>query len=137
MNRRDFLAMTAAVSLAMPTLAQAGTTYSPDLLKAELASGKTVFLDFKASWCSTCKAQERVIKALQADNPDYVKNISFIDVDWDEWGKGDLVRQLNIPRRSTLVVLKGDAELGRIVAGTGKAEIKALMDAALAAATGS
>ena len=137
MNRRDFLAMTAAVSLAMPTLAQAGTTYSPDLLKAELASGKTVFLDFKASWCSTCKAQERVIKALQADNPDYAKNISFIDVDWDEWGKGDLVRQLNIPRRSTLVVLKGDAELGRIVAGTGKAEIKALMDAALAAATGS
>lgn len=137
MNRRDFLAITAAVSLAMPTLAQAGTTYSPDLLKAELASGKIVFLDFKASWCSTCKAQERVIKALQADNPDYAKNISFIDVDWDEWGKGDLVRQLNIPRRSTLVVLKGDAELGRIVAGTGKAEIKALMDAALAAATGS
>ena len=137
MNRRDFLAMTAAVSLAMPTLAQAGTTYSRDLLKAELASGKTVFLDFKASWCSTCKAQERVIKALQADNPDYAKNISFIDVDWDEWGKGDLVRQLNIPRRSTLVVLKGDAELGRIVAGTGKAEIKALMDTALAAATGS
>ena len=137
MNRRDFLAITAAVSLAMPTLAQAGSAYSPDLLKAELASGKTVFLDFKASWCSTCKAQERVIKALQSDNPDYAKNISFIDVDWDEWGKGDLVRQLNIPRRSTLVVLKGDAELGRIVAGTGKAEIKALMDTALAAATGS
>lgn len=137
MNRRDFLAITAAISLAMPVMAQAGTAYSPDLLKAELASGKTVFLDFKASWCSTCKAQERVIKALQADNPDYAKNVSFIDVDWDEWGKGDLVRQLNIPRRSTLVVLKGDAELGRIVAGTGKAEIKALKDTALTAATGS
>ena len=32
-----------------------------------------------------------------------------------------------------LVVLKGDKELGRIVAGTGKDEIKALMDVALAA----
>jgi hypothetical protein len=32
-------------------------------------------------------------------------------------------------------VLKGDKELGRIVAGTKKADIKALMDTALAAAT--
>lgn len=136
MNRRDFLIATAAVTLAMPMRAQAAAAdYAPDLLKAELAAGKTVFLDFKASWCSTCAAQERVIKALQAANPAYEKAIRFINVDWDQWGDGDLVRQLNIPRRSTLVVLKGDKELGRIVAGTAKAEIKALMDLALQAAT--
>ncbi len=41
---------------------------------------------------------------------------------------------MSIPRRSTLVVLQGDKELGRIVAQTGKAEIKALVDTALAAA---
>jgi hypothetical protein len=41
---------------------------------------------------------------------------------------------LNIPRRSTLVVLKGDQELGRIVAGTRKGDIKALLDRALQAA---
>jgi thioredoxin 1 len=133
MNRRDFLIATAAVSLALPRAAHAATDYSPDLLQAELAAGKTVFLDFKASWCSTCAAQERVINALMAENPAYAKAISFINVDWDQWGDGDLVRQLNIPRRSTLVVLKGDKELGRIVAGTGKDEIKALMDLALQA----
>jgi hypothetical protein len=33
------------------------------------------------------------------------------------------------------VVLKGELELGRIVAQTGTADIKALMDTALAAAT--
>jgi thioredoxin 1 len=33
------------------------------------------------------------------------------------------------------VILKGDKELGRIVAGTAKEEIKALMDTALQAAT--
>ena len=49
--------------------------------------------------------------------------------------KGELSRMLNIPRRSTLVVLKGEQELGRLVAQTGKAEIKALMDTALGAAT--
>lgn len=136
MNRRDFLIATAAVTLAMPiAAAQAAVDYSPDLLKAELAAGKTVFLDFKASWCSTCAAQERVITALRKDDPTYDQSISFINVDWDQWADGDLVRQLNIPRRSTLVVLKGDKELGRIVAGTAKDEIKALMDLALQAAT--
>lgn len=131
MNRRDFILLTAAVSLAAPLAQAAGTAYTPDLLEAELAAGKTVFLDFKADWCSTCKAQERVINALKAENPAYEAAISFIDVDWDQWKDSLLVSEYNVPRRSTLLVLKGDAELGRIVAGTGKAEIKALMDIAL------
>lgn len=135
MNRRDFLTATAAVTLAMPLAAQAAARdYAPDLLAAELAAGKTVFLDFRASWCSTCAAQGRVIEALLQENSAYARAISFINVDWDRWGNGDLVKALNIPRRSTLVVLKGKAELGRVVAQTGKAEIKALLDLALAAA---
>lgn len=134
MNRRDFLLACAVVTLAMPLAARAATDYSPELLAAELGAGKTVFLDFKASWCSTCAAQERVITALREENPAYDQAISFINVDWDQWGEGDLVQSLNIPRRSTLVVLKGDQELGRIVAGTARDEIKALMDLALEAA---
>ena len=135
MNRRDFLIATAAVTLALPVAAHAAADYTPELLRAELAAGKTVFLDFKASWCSTCAAQERVISALRKENPAYDRAISFINVDWDQWADGELVRQLNIPRRSTLVVLKGERELGRIVAGTARDEIKALMDLALQAAT--
>jgi thioredoxin 1 len=135
MNRRDFLSLTAAVSL-VPALARAGAMdYSRGLVEQALANGETVFLDFKASWCSTCAAQERVIKALKAENPAYDENITFINVDWDKYGKSKLSRSLRIPRRSTLVVLKGEDELGRIVAGTSKADIKALMDTALDAAT--
>jgi thioredoxin 1 len=135
MNRRDFLIVTAAVSLAAPFAAWAADPYTPELLKADLAAGKTVFLDFKASWCPTCAAQGRAIDALKAENPAYEAAITFLVADWDEWGEGDLVRQLNIPRRSTLVVLKGDQELGRVVAETAKDKIKALMDTALQAAT--
>ncbi|WP_424941460.1 thioredoxin family protein [Aliiroseovarius sp. S253] len=135
MNRRDFLSLTAAVSL-VPALARAGSMdYSRGLVTQALENGETVFLDFKASWCSTCAAQERVIKALKAENPAYDEAITFIDVDWDKYGKSKLARSLRIPRRSTLVVLKGEDELGRIVAGTSKADIKALMDTALTAAT--
>ncbi|WP_095588140.1 thioredoxin family protein [Actibacterium ureilyticum] len=132
MNRRDFLFATAAL---LPSAALAGADYTPGLVQSELAAGKTVFLDFKADWCTTCAAQERVIKALKAENPAYEQAISFINVDWDKYGRSDLSKALKIPRRSTLVVLKGDQELGRIVAGTGKDTIKALMDTALGAAT--
>ncbi len=133
LNRRDFILSAAALVAAGPALAL--TEYTPGLVQKELAEGKTVFLDFKASWCTTCAAQERVISALKAENPAYEQAISFINVDWDTYSNADLTKSLKIPRRSTLVVLKGDMELGRIVAGTGRDEIKALMDTALQAAT--
>jgi thiol:disulfide interchange protein len=136
MKRRDFILSAAAVSAAstLGGAAFAATDYTPGLVDQELAAGKTVFLDFKASWCTTCAAQERVMDRLKAANPDYEKSITFIAVDWDEYGRSDLVKRLKVPRRSTLVALKGNAELGRIVAGTREADIKALMDAALIAA---
>ena len=138
MNRRNLLAATSAALVALTLSGQAWAEpmeYVPGLVKQELAAGKTVFLDFTASWCTTCAAQGRAISALMAENPAYEANISFIEVDWDTYRTAQLTRSLGIPRRSTLVVLKGDKELGRIVAGTSKAQIKALMDTALAAAT--
>lgn len=133
MHRRDFI-LTSLAFLPASALA-APVVYTPGLVTSELAAGKTLFLDFKASWCPTCAAQERVLEALKAENPAYEQSVTFINVDWDDYGRSDLVRSLNIPRRSTLVVLRGEQELGRIVAGTGRDEIKALMDTALAAAT--
>jgi thiol-disulfide isomerase/thioredoxin len=136
MNRRVFLASGAALAALAPALAQAAPlAYQPGLVEERLAAGETVFLDFKASWCTTCKAQERVIEALKSQNPGYEAAITFINVDWDTYANDALTNRLAIPRRSTLVVLKGDQELGRIVAGTREAEIRALMDLALAAAT--
>ena len=137
MQRREFMMLTAAVSFALPFAAQAAAPieYTPEGLAAALGGGKTVFLDFHATWCSTCAAQVRVIDALKAKNPAYEAAISFFNVDWDIWGEGELSKALNIPRRSTLVVLKGKEELGRLVAVTDKDAIKALMDLALRAAT--
>lgn len=134
MNRRDFLLISTAV-VALPSLAMASMDYKPGLVQKHLDAGDTVFLDFKADWCSTCAAQERVINALKSENAAYEKNIVFINVDWDMYSKDALTTSLNIPRRSTLVALKGKDELGRIVAGTSKKDIKALMDTALGAAS--
>lgn len=136
MDRRTFLMTSVAATLAgVPALAGAGKKYTPGLVDKELAAGKTVFLDFYTNWCTTCRSQERTIKALLGANPAYEANVSFIAIDWDRHSGSDLSKRLNIPRRSTLVALRGDQEIGRIVAGTSKRDIKALMDAALASAT--
>lgn len=134
MHRRTFLTA-AAASLIAPIAARAATDYTPGLVKQHLAKGDIVFLDFSASWCATCKTQERVINALIDENPAYGDAITFIKVDWDTYRKAELTKSLKIPRRSTLVVLKGDQELGRIVAGTSKSQIKGLLDTALNAAS--
>jgi thiol-disulfide isomerase/thioredoxin len=138
MQRRDFLALSAGLTL-LPLAASASTDaipYTPGAAEAAMDEGRVVLLDFWASWCSTCAAQERVLADLKAENPAYAENIAFFVVDWDKYGTGELSQALAIPRRSTLVALKGREELGRIVAGTSKADIKALLDTALAAATG-
>lgn len=135
MDRRTFLTLTAGSALSLPFAASAASLgYKPGLVTEHLGKGDTVFLDFKASWCSTCAAQDRVINALKGDNAAYEQHITFIDVDWDQYGKSELAKSLRIPRRSTLVVLKGDQELGRIVAQTSRSVIKDLMDTALGAA---
>ncbi|MEM9716362.1 MAG: thioredoxin family protein [Pseudomonadota bacterium] len=135
MNRRTFLLSTAT----LPTLASAGfamgkgfADYNPGLVEQALADGQTVLLDFAADWCSTCKRQERVIGQLRGENPDY-DAILFVRVDWDRYSKADITRDLDIPRRSTLVLLKGDQELGRLVAQTSVSAIKQLLDIGLAA----
>ena len=137
MKRRTFLS-TLAASAALPSLLRAGSAsvdYAPGVIENALAEGKTLFVDYAADWCSTCARQERIINALREANPDYDKHVMFVRVDWDDYGNKPVSQSRRIPRRSTLLVLKGDQELGRIVAGTSEAEIKALLDTALKAAT--
>ena len=133
MKRRTFISLVAGLTLA-PSLLFAGTelVYTPGLIKEKLAEGKTVLVDYAASWCSTCKRQERVRDELRASNPEYDKNLVYIRVEWDVYNSHPVTVDRNVPRRSTLLVLRGDKELGRIISGTSVSEIKALMDKGLA-----
>jgi thiol-disulfide isomerase/thioredoxin len=106
--------------------------YTPGLIKEKLAAGETVFVDYAADWCGTCKRQERIVNELRANNPDFDKNISFVRVDWDSFSSHEVTTSRKVPRRSTLIVLRGEEELGRIVAGTSTEEIKALLELGLA-----
>lgn len=132
MNRRTFFAAAAAVALMAPAAhAEGFVTYKPGLIEEKLAAGETVFVDFGAEWCSTCASQERTINALRGENPAYDEAMTFVKVDWDDFGRAPVATSRNIPRRSTLLVLRGDEELGRIIAGTRRGQIKELMDLGL------
>ncbi len=105
--------------------------YLPGDLKEALDNGETVFAVYYTTWCSTCQRQDRVLEKLRAENPAYNKAMTFMKIDWDVYASHEVSTSRNIPRRSTLLVLKGDKELGRIVAGTSEAAIKELMDKGL------
>lgn len=133
MLRRDFLALAASITLA-PLAARAQfIAYTPCLAEEAMRRGDRIILNFHATWCSTCARQERIMDQLRAANPAYDRDLTLIRIDWDLFSTAELTRRLAVPRRSTIVALRGETELGRSVAGTALAEIRALFDAALAA----
>jgi hypothetical protein len=133
MNRRTLLALagTLAVTLPLPAWA-APQPYTPGLAEQAMARGERIVLMFSADWCSTCRRQERIIDALRAADPRIDRDLTVIRVDWDQHGDGALSRRFAVPRRSTLIALRGEQELDRIVAGTSEGAIRALFERALA-----
>lgn len=133
MDRRTLLSLSGAlmVTLPLPTWA-APRPYAPGLAEAAMQRGERIVLMFSADWCSTCRRQERIINALRAADPRIDAELTVIRVDWDQYGDGDLARRFAVPRRSTLIALRGERELDRIVAGTGEGAIRALFERALA-----
>jgi thioredoxin 1 len=133
MTRRELFLGASALAL-MPLAAQAADLieYAPGLPEARLAAGETVLLDVYAPWCGTCRAQSRAMEELRAANPAYDAAITFIRMDWDTYGRSDYAQSLGVERRSTLILMRGEAILGRVVADTRADSIRALMDLALA-----
>ena len=130
LNRRLFLAGLAAAGTTtlLSTPSYAAVDFDEATFNEKLAAGEPVLLDFKADWCSTCRRQERVIGQLRADNPAY-QAVTVMFADWDMYRGTELVKRFNVPRRSTLIAFKDGVEVGRVVAGTGQAQIAALFDA--------
>ena len=107
--------------------AQAIEQYKPGLIKAALAKGETVFVEYYAPWCPTCRAQASVIRDILSENPDYDEKIRFVRVDWDTYRNSEIAKKYKVRRQSTLVMLKGKKVLGKLVAKTSRSEIAGLI----------
>lgn len=70
------------------------------------------------------------MRALLDGNPAY-RAVTVMRVDWDTHRDSELVRELRVPRRSTLVMFSRGGEVGRVVAQVDAQSIGALFEAAL------
>jgi thioredoxin 1 len=134
LTRRSVLALAAGAAVALnigKAAAETFTWYTPEAHAELIATGKPYLMDFWASWCPTCRVQHETIDALVAAKPEYAA-VPVLRVDWDVHVNGPMVARMQIPRRSTILVMKGDQELKRLVAGNKPEDIEPLFQLALA-----
>jgi thioredoxin-like negative regulator of GroEL len=90
-------------------------------------AGGPLLIDVHATWCSTCKKQQEVLKQLL--ETDKYKGYTMLVVDFDK--QTDVLAQFKVSQRSTLIVLRGEDEWGRSTAITSQEAISGLLDQAL------
>ena len=82
-------------------------------------SGAPVAIHFTATWCPTCKAQEKSLAVLKSDPT--LKSLTLLTSDYDQ--SKALQKQMRVNSQSTFVVFKGKAEVAR---SSGEVDAKAI-----------
>ncbi len=103
------------------------TSYSKEKFDMAQKEGKTVLVDFHASWCPTCKKQEPLIN--EVVNMKGYEGVIALKADFDN--EMELKKSLNVSKQSTLVIFKGGKEVSRKTGITSKEDIKKLIDMGL------
>jgi thioredoxin 1 len=125
----------AAATLAICVTLAAGMAQAIEIKPFDAASfeaaksaGKPVVVDVTASWCSTCKAQQRIIGEL-AKKPEFA-DVLVLQVDVDT--QKEEMRSLGAQNRSTLIAFNGAKETKRTVGDTNALTVEALFATTLA-----
>ena len=117
-----------AILVAAASLAQALDIkpYSAQALAAAQKAGQPVALHFRADWCPTCRAQDKVLESLKAEKG---LDLTLLAADYDT--EKALKRRFKVNTQSTLIVLKGQKEAARLVGDTTADGIRGALKAAL------
>ena len=94
---------------------------------AAQTTGKPVAIHFTATWCPTCKAQDKSLAALASDPA--LKDVTVLAADYDT--TKPLQKQMNVKSQSTFVVFKGTTEVARNSGATDAPDIKTLLTKAM------
>ena len=101
--------------------------YTPEAFGGAQKAGKSILVHINAPWCPVCKAQKPILAELTAE-PKF-KDLVVFEVDFDN--QKDAVRAFKAQSQSTLIVFKGEKEVGRSVEDTHQKSIAALLARAL------
>jgi thioredoxin 1 len=122
---KTFFNLLAVTALMCASVAQAQfKDFSQAEYDAALAAGKTVVVDFHATWCPTCKKQTPLLNEIVA-MPGY-EMVVALKADYDK--EKDLKKSLKVSKQSTIVVFKGGKEVARQAGLTDKMALKSLID---------
>ena len=111
-----------------PLLAGALTVapYSAQALAEAQKAGQPVAVHFHASWCPTCRAQDKVFESLKKDP---ALNLTLLQADYD--AETALKQALHVTAQSTVIVWRGTVEKARAVGQTDAAALKTTLQSAL------
>jgi thioredoxin 1 len=92
-----------------------------------LKEGKPILVAIHADWCTTCRAQEILLKSLLKAPP--YNNLRVLRVDFDK--QKEAMHAFKVEMRSTLIVYKNGKEVGRSTADTDKDSVALMLSKAL------
>ncbi|MBL8807562.1 MAG: thioredoxin family protein [Rhodospirillales bacterium] len=127
LTRRILLGSLAALPFMRPALAAPARPFVIGEFKAAQAADKAILVDITASWCPVCRRQKPILSRLLAE-PRF-RDMAAFEVDFD--AQKDIVGMMNTRMQSTLIVFRGDDEMGRTVGDTNPTSIEALLAMAL------
>ena len=117
-----------ALMLAGATLSHALEVkpYSAAALSAAQKADQPVAVHFRADWCPTCRAQDKVLQSLKAEPG---LDLTVLSANYDT--EKALKRRFKVNAQSTLVVLHGQTERARLVGDTTAQGIRDALKSAL------
>ena len=101
----------------------AKTIQNPEQLRQDDSS--IVMVD--ADWCSTCKAQRKIISSLLAQSK--YKNIVLYKINFDK--QKQVLKNFNVSMQSTIIAYKKGRETDRITGETRQDALEKILDKAL------
>lgn len=123
MKRLLILATLALSLLAANAIAGEQKAFDASTFAALQSAGKPILIDVRADWCPICKRQAPIISSLLA-SPEF-KDYTLLAVDFDN--QPAVLRQFKVTQQSTLIVFKGNVEMGRSTGDTAKEGIAMLL----------
>ncbi|HUA42298.1 MAG TPA: thioredoxin family protein [Streptosporangiaceae bacterium] len=93
-----------------PAAADAGLVLSADRIGHPLGDRATL-LQFSSAFCAPCRATRRIL----AEVAGMVEGVAHVEIDAES--RLDLVRELNVLRTPTVLVLAGDGRIVRRASG--------------------
>ena len=125
LNRRHALIAGLALAAIVPLAAHAAgmMKFASANFAAANETGGPVVVHIDATWCPTCRAQKPILDRLLAD-PRF-KTFKAFSVDYDS--EKPVMRELNAPDRSTILVFLKGKEIARSTGDVTEDKIAALM----------